>query len=119
MNVKNKFNIVVPLYLWPGYGRLPCAWETVLASPQKCPVVVVNPDSGPGSKAFGLFNNAIQKCQAAGIKVLGYVRTEYSERSLDAVLKDLQLYKQWYKVNGFFIDEMYHWGGTCRCAVRA
>ena len=114
-NVK-RCKIAIPLYLWPGYGRLPCAWETILASPKENPIVVVNPNSGPDCKPYGLFKDAVQKCQAAGIKVLGYVRTEYSERSLEIVLKDLQLYKEWYNVDGFFIDEMYHWGGLC-CGV--
>lgn len=87
-----------------------------MTSPKENPIVVVNPNSGPDCKPYGLFKDAVQKCQAAGIKVLGYVRTEYSERSLEIVLKDLQLYKEWYNVDGFFIDEMHHWGGLC-CGV--
>ena len=109
----------MPLYLWPGYGHLPCAWERLLITPEKNPIVVVNPNSGPGDKFFDLFKNAVDKCQAAGIKVLGYVRTIYAKRSLAEIEQDLQLYKIWYNVDGFFIDEMYHWGEssfTCfRC----
>ena len=102
--------IAVPLYLWPGYGSKPCAWERLLASPAANPVVIVNPDSGPGREAFNLFSVAIAKCQGVGIKVLGYVRTEYAKRDLSLVIRDLELYSCWYKVDGFFIDEMYHWG---------
>ena len=102
--------IAVPLYLWPGYGSIPCAWERLLATPAANPVVVVNPDSGPGREAFSLFSVAVAKCQGAGIKVLGYVRTEYAKRDLSLVVNDLERYSSWYKVDGFFIDEMYHWG---------
>ncbi|KAL3151779.1 hypothetical protein ABBQ38_012753 [Trebouxia sp. C0009 RCD-2024] len=102
--------IAVPLYLWPGYGSLPCAWERLLASPAANPVVVVNPDSGPGREAVTLFSVAVAKCQSVGIKVLGYVRTEYAKRDLSLVVADLELYSRWYNVDGFFIDEMYHWG---------
>lgn len=91
-----------------------------MTSPEKNPIVVVNPDSGPGSTAFDLFKDAVHKCQAVGIKVVGYVRTEYAERSLDVVFKDLKLYKDWYNVDGFFIDEMYHWGRIeSGCALAA
>ena len=110
MSTQAKCKIAVPLYLRPGYGSLPCAWERLLASPDKNPIVVVNPDSGPGSQPFDLFRNAVNKCQAAGIEVIGYVRTEYSKRPLKDVLTDLQTYKTWYNVDGYFIDEMYHWG---------
>ena len=120
MRTAASCKIAIPLYLWPGYGRLPCAWETILTSPEKNPIVVVNPDSGPGSTAFDLFKDAVHKCQAVGIKVVGYVRTEYAERSLDVVFKDLKLYKDWYNVDGFFIDEMYHWGRIeSGCALAA
>ena len=110
MSKDNGYKIAVPLYLWPGYGHLPCAWERLLKTPDKNPIVVVNPNSGPGDKFFELFKNAVDKCQAVGIKVLGYVRTIYAKRSLAEVEQDLQLYKIWYNVDGFFIDEMYHWG---------
>ncbi len=118
MSNVNGCKIAIPLYLWPGYGRLPCAWETILTSAQENPIVVVNPNSGPDCKPHDLFKDAVQKCQAAGIKVLGYVRTEYSGRSLKIVRKDLQLYKEWYDVDGFFIDEMYHWGGLCYVVLK-
>lgn len=81
-----------------------------MASPAANPVVVVNPDSGPGQEAFELFSVAITKCQGVGIKVLGYVRTEYAKRDLGLVVHDLERYSSWYNVDGFFIDEMYHWG---------
>ena len=119
---KSPSKIAVPLYLWPGYGSTPCAWERILASPAANPVVVVNPDSGPGREAFKLFSDAVAKCQAVGIKVLGYIRTEYAKRELNLVNHDLEQYNSWYNVDGFFIDEMYHWGeavlarsNTLRC----
>lgn len=79
-------------------------------SPDRNPLVVVNPSSGPGTEPFDLFKTAVRKCQAAGIKVIGYVRSIYSQRPLPEVLKDMQLYKSWYNVDGWFIDEMFHWG---------
>lgn len=110
MSTACEYNVAVPLYLWPGYGSQPCAWERLLSSPDRNPLVVVNPDSGPGSEPVDLFKKAVLKCQAAGIKVIGYVRTIYAERPLADVLKDMQLYQTWYGVDGWFADEMFHWG---------
>ena len=109
---KSACKIAIPLYLWPGYGSVPCAWERILATPAANPIVVVNPDSGPGEKAHKLFRDAVVKCQAVGIKVLGYIRTEYAKRDVSQVARDLKRYNSWYSVDGFFIDEMYHWGET-------
>lgn len=111
-SAKSPRKIAIPLYLWPGYGSTPCAWERILATPAANPIVVVNPDSGPGEKAFKLFSDAVTKCQAVGIKVLGYIRTEYAKRDQSQVAHDLKRYKSWYNVDGFFVDEMYHWGET-------
>jgi len=43
---------------------------------------------------------------AAGGKVIGYVSSSYTNRSLSAVVQDINTYQALYQVDGFFIDEM-------------
>jgi Spherulation-specific family 4 len=44
--------------------------------------------------------------KAAGVRVLGYVYTNYGSRDASSVVADMRLYKTWYNVSGIFIDEM-------------
>ena len=39
-------------------------------------------------------------------QTIGYVYTSYGARALSAVKADIQAYLKWYKVNGFFFDEV-------------
>jgi hypothetical protein len=90
---------LVPAYL-PPRELIALAW-----SPRRPRMVVVNPDSGPGTADSGAYGEAVQALQAAGIRVLGYVPTTYGTRPAGDVLADLRRYVAWYGVDGIFFDE--------------
>ncbi|MGH8779817.1 spherulation-specific family 4 protein [Paraburkholderia sp.] len=98
--------LVVPAYYDP-YGSGLAAWSTIASTAHSVPTtVILNPDSGPGKTADANYVAAIARVHAAGGKVIGYVSTVYGKRALSAVVKDINTYLSFYRVDGFFIDEM-------------
>ena len=65
----------------------------------------MNPDSGPGPRQNLDYVNTVNKTTAAGVRVLGYVYTDYGDRSLSDVTSDIDNYYKWYNVDGVFLDE--------------
>lgn len=98
--------LTVPAYFDP-VGKGAGFWNDLASTAAKVPTtVILNPDSGPGANADATYIAAIAKVHAAGGRVIGYVSTSYSKRSLSAVVTDINRYVALYKIDGFFIDEM-------------
>nr|WP_118182403.1 spherulation-specific family 4 protein [Paraburkholderia phosphatilytica] len=97
--------LVVPAYF--DADSDPADWNALAVSANSVPTtVILNPNSGPGKKVDSTYIPAIAKVHAAGGKVIGYVSTKAGTRALSAVVQDINLYTQFYQVDGFFIDEM-------------
>ena len=96
------------MYFWP--SAHPDSWNAVIAAATYVGILVMNPDSGPGTAIVSEFSDAVQRCQAANISVLGYVDSAYGDRSITDVENDINNYVSWYQVDGFFIDDMYSQG---------
>lgn len=90
----------IPAYFYPG-----ALWNQAIAGAPIVDVMVMNPNSGPGTSQNSDYVTAVQNARNAGIKVLGYVHTTYSQRSAATVKMEMDNYTQWYNVSGFFIDE--------------
>jgi Spherulation-specific family 4 len=97
--------VVVPLYMSPGP-----AWESVVAAKQNNPgvpfVAIVNPADGAGTGRNQIYAIGIQELQSSGITVLGYVNTEWGNRSTASIESDMGNYSEWYHVSGIFFDQM-------------
>jgi hypothetical protein len=97
--------IVIPLYVSPGAD-----WTSVIQAKQANPsvpfLVIINPNSGPGTAEDSSYAAGIQQLQAAGITVLGYVDTAYAGDSTSSVEANVNLYNTWYHVNGIMFDDM-------------
>jgi len=91
--------LAIPAYFYPG-----TLWTTSITSPRTA-ILIMNPDSGPGASKDINYVNAVTAAQAAGIKVLGYVHTNYGDRPIQEVKSEIDLYKLWYSVDGIFLDE--------------
>lgn len=114
-----SMSITVPAYFDPS-GSTVKYWNDLVTAAAKVPLIVIfNPDSGPGKtpaavkNAAAEYNPYIQKVQAAGGKVYGYIASRVGSdadgpmRSLSAVEADINAYVTNYKkLNGFFIDQM-------------
>lgn len=68
-------------------------------------VFIMNPNSGPGQSQDAGYKAAVDAAHAKGVKVYGYVSTQYGQRSPDAVNQDISAYKSMYGVDGIFLDE--------------
>jgi hypothetical protein len=101
----NAMELVVPAYYDP--KATGGSWADIATTASKVTTTVIaNPNSGPGVAEDPLYTSAIARVHAAGGKVIGYVSTSYSKRALSAVVKDINRYIAFYKLDGFFIDEM-------------
>ena len=97
-----KTGLIVPLYSYPGND-----WDTLVKEKSSHPsvpiVAIINPDSGPGTKDTN-YVYGVQKLQSAGIQVIGYIYT--ANVGYGNITGDIDEYKNWYKVNGIFFDQM-------------
>ena len=103
-----KLQILIPLYIYPNwYDKNKYAWKQVIAAAKKVSIVaIINPNSGPNNAPPNIdYQQGIKDLRQAGIKIVGYVPSNYSNRDIQAVKADIDLYTKYFKVDGIFIDE--------------
>jgi hypothetical protein len=93
--------IVVPAYFYPG----PDWTQSTASSPVPKVMILDISGSGAGTAPDPNYQAAVEKAQAAGISILGYVDTNYGLRSVALAEMDIRNYKAWYNVKGIFLDE--------------
>src|SRR5881396_556572 len=98
--------LVIPLYTYPTDGTWQAILNAKIAHPTVPIIAVINPSDGPGNALDPSYVLGIKAFQAAGIVVLGYVATGYASNPLSSLENQIQLYKNWYGVNGIMFDEM-------------
>ncbi len=90
---------LLPAYLYPSEIHR-------LAEHARLPeLLVVNPASGPGAAPDVDYRRAIAAARSGGARVLGYVPTGWAGRPSGAVEADIARYREWYGVDGVFLDE--------------
>jgi uncharacterized phage-like protein YoqJ len=103
-----KLQVLLPLYIYPNwYDKNKYAWQQVIAAAKKVSIVaIINPNSGPNNAPPNTdYQQGIKDLHQAGIKVVGYVPSNYSNRDIRSVKTDIDLYLKYFKVDGIFIDE--------------
>lgn len=93
-----KQEFIVPSYIYP----TDAAWNELVGIKG---YVIINPNSGPGTKIDSNYVAATKKEQDSGTLVLGYVHTSWAARDQSIVKQEVDEYYEWYKVNGIFFDE--------------
>ncbi|QES50467.1 hypothetical protein DEJ50_24235 [Streptomyces venezuelae] len=101
--------LLVPLYEHPAHH--PTAWSALIRAADRLHSVVLNPDSGPGTAPDERFAEVAGRLKDAGVPVLGYVDTDYGRRPHAAVVQDLLRHRDWYGVDGAFLDQAAADGG--------
>jgi hypothetical protein len=96
--------LLVPLYEHP--ADRPEAWAALLCAPERLYGVILNPASGPGSSPDPAFAAVAERLRASGVRVLGYVDTDYARRPHAAVVGDLLRHRDWYGTDGTFFDQV-------------
>ena len=105
---QHKLQILLPLYSYPNwYDRDKYLWNQVASAAQKVPIVaIINPNNGPDrSPPNADYQQGIKDLHQAKVKTVGYVRSNYGNRSLQKVKTDIDLYLKHFNVDGIFIDE--------------
>jgi len=102
---KKMQRIAVPSYFYPCGGADP-NWSAVINSAPTVGIAIINPSSGPGLHEDPNYSLQVKQLQKHGIKVLGYVHTSYATRPQDIVMNEMDKYKEWYSVDGIFLDEI-------------
>lgn len=101
-----SFEILVPAYFYPAGTGLDY-WGQMTAAAAKAPIIaILNPGSGPGSTVDPAYVAAVANLRAAGGRIVGYVHTSYGTRPLAEVTQEVLRYRDFYAVDGFFVDEM-------------
>jgi Spherulation-specific family 4 len=97
--------LLVPLYAYPGTEPEPWAAVTAAASTSSLAGLILNPHSGPGGAVEPEFAAAAEGLRSAGVPLLGYVDTDYGQRRHGEVVADIQRHRDWYGVDGVFLDQ--------------
>jgi hypothetical protein len=94
--------LAVPAYFYPGAG-----WTLAVNSRPVPSIMILDvTSSGAGSSPDPNYQAAVSQAQAAGIRILGYSNTDYTQRPAAAVEADVRHYEAWYNVTDFFLDEV-------------
>jgi hypothetical protein len=92
--------MVVPAYWDPDEQ-----WQRIIADAPTVGMIIFNPDNGPGTVTKPGYATAIAQAQAAGIKVLGYVSTQYGARAEGDIDADVNGYYSLYSPSGIYFAE--------------
>jgi hypothetical protein len=96
--------IIVPAYFYPTPGGL---WHSMSNAATRVPLVaILNPNSGPGASQDSTYVAAVTNLHKAGGQTIGYVHTSYSAQPLATAEAEVDLYYQWYAMDGIFLDEV-------------
>jgi Spherulation-specific family 4 len=92
--------VSIPSYFYPG-----SRWTQAINSAPKVDFMLINPNSGSGTSVNSDYVSTVNQAKSAGIKIYGYVSTSYGNRSLALITQDIDNYRNWYQVDGIFLDE--------------
>ena len=95
---------MIPLYVYPTYRG--SFWDVLEADPTNVEYVIANVDTGPGPSANSDYTTHIDNCRAVGIKVLGYVDTNYTARTRSGVQAEMSAWNGLYAIDGYFLDRV-------------
>jgi Spherulation-specific family 4 len=95
---------MIPLYVYPTH--LGSFWDVIEADPTNIEYVIANVDTGPGTSVNSDYTTHIANCRAVGIKVLGYVDTNYAARTRPGVEAEMSTWSSLYAIDGYFLDRV-------------
>jgi hypothetical protein len=93
-------HVAIPSYFSPGP-----LWDQMIRARPAVEVAIINPASGPGAASNPGYVAQVQRSQASGLTILGYVHTSYGARPDAEIKAEIDAYATWYHVDGIFFDE--------------
>ncbi len=104
----NQIKILLPLYIYPNwYEPESYVWSDVARAAEQVPIVaIINPNNGPdGNPPNRDYERGLKDLRQSDMTILGYVYTKYGDRPIEEVKQDIDLYHNYYDVDGIFLDE--------------
>ena len=96
---------MIPAYFWDS-----SLWAEIQRNPIANGVVIYNPSSGPGTSFSTLYGGHVNNTKALGMKLIGYVDTNFGNRNITEVLTDITRFKSWYNGSGIYLDRTAYTG---------
>jgi preprotein translocase subunit Sss1 len=94
--------VAVPAYFAPG-----AYWSRADNSKPRPGIMILDiTGSGAGSSPDRRYQEVVKRAQAAGIMIMGYSTTDYTQRAAATVETDVKNYKAWYNVTDIFLDQV-------------
>jgi hypothetical protein len=93
---------IIPAYSYP---NPPTFWDNAIAGANPVQIMIANPASGPGKTQDANYTSVIARARAAGIRVMGYVDTDYARRSQSSIRADITAWRTLYNVTDIFFDQ--------------
>jgi hypothetical protein len=101
-----RLRLLVPAYIYPAdEGRK--EWQRLIDAASKAEIVAIaNPNSGPGEERNIDYAAVFTEASSRGIKLVGYVSTDYGKRPQDKIKDDVDTWLRFYpQIRGFFFDQ--------------
>lgn len=94
----------MPVYVHP--AAAPDLWRRVVEAAPLLRAVIVNPASGPGTEVDPGYPPVVEQLRSAGVRLVGYVDTDYGRRPLRLIEADLAAYRDFYGIRDVFFDQV-------------
>jgi Spherulation-specific family 4 len=105
----NAVQILLPLYNYPNWYDAPnYVWDDVASAGSKVSITaVINPNNGPGIGGPNAdYTRGINDLAAGGVRMVGYVFTNYGARLISDIKADIDNYAtNFTNISGIFFDE--------------
>ncbi len=89
----------------PAYWDPDSQWQRIIADAPTVGMIIFNPQNGPGAATNPAYPPVIAQAQAKGIRVLGYVSTQYGQRAEADIDADVNGYYSLYSPSGIYFAE--------------
>jgi hypothetical protein len=97
--------ILVPAYFYPAGPGFE-DWKRLIEAAAPVPIVAIaNPATGPGKSLNVDYAAIVLRAKKAGVKVIGYVNTEYAKRPRPEIEAEIDRWVRFYpEIQGIFLD---------------
>lgn len=104
----NIIQLLIPLYSYPvWYTPKDYIWDDIITASHLVSITtIINPNNGPGGIPNADYQEGLRQLRNNPIRILGYVSTQYAQREIDDVQRDIDIYAQYFDIDGIFLDEV-------------